>query len=640
MAEDREITDRQLGERLLNLLDGLREENQDRPQQEPKHETPAAEPQLPPLPASMEEIQDLHKVREKFCTPLNPLTGGEFKEVNIELTKRELSLYQNKMTENTGRLVNLMASEMINMHLIISKMLMLSLAERPQTEMLEGPESYQPDRTAGQEDDPPRKVTVEAQKTWLTDQVTAFTRKIRLLQKTGEIGQNKLDQIHYISKEETPINRIPPLNGRTNVKNSVQDSTLKLCKSFDGSGDKTAEKLQEFLRSIFDVMGTASLSEHVVKSIIFRKLEGSARALMEEDIQVKGGLDQLDLKAIVLLLEKRWSTEWSAPMARRSLERMTKGNLSYQDLEAKILHTVKLAAHDLTPDDREAWQTKAAKDCFLKAVSAADVELLLTERADRKTRGLTDFNMTDMVKYLMQYNLQREQFRKTDNRQRMKSTYSGLSELEHTRMVGNPGKRDRRENDSKPKYDKGFQPNFWKPMKPNHKTKDYKNLGNLKTEERTDRKPVEQMITPLMANVAANSCIRCGSPTHHWKSDECMYKNTGIPRSPCAKCNKGAHFTNLCVNGRVQTFNRGTARHNRRGEGRAQSMVRERSRPEIGRGGNRPNITRPQYKQQHRHVRRTRSVEEQEPDETTIDIWTTYDKPTSGEDTSEVFYSD
>ena len=137
MEADREVIERQLGERLFNLLDGFREENQDRPQQEPKNETPAAEPQLPPLPTSMEEIQDLHKVREKFCTPFNSLTGGEFKEVSLELTKQELSLYQNKMTENTGRLVNLMASEMINMHLITSKMVMLSLAERPQAEMLD-----------------------------------------------------------------------------------------------------------------------------------------------------------------------------------------------------------------------------------------------------------------------------------------------------------------------------------------------------------------------------------------------------------------------------------------------------------------------------------------------------------------------
>ena len=103
---------------------------------------------------------------------------------------------------------------------------MLSLAERPQAEMLDGPESHQPARQENQDDDPPRQVSVEAQKTWLNDQVTAFTRKMRLLQKTGEIGQNKLDQIHYISKEETPINRIPQLNGRNNVKNSVQDSTL------------------------------------------------------------------------------------------------------------------------------------------------------------------------------------------------------------------------------------------------------------------------------------------------------------------------------------------------------------------------------------------------------------------------------
>ena len=160
-------------------------------------------------------------------------------------------------------------------------------------------------------------------------------------------------------------------------------------------------------------------------------------------------------------------------------------------------------------------------------------------------------------------------------------------------------------------------------MKPNHKTKDYKNPGNLKTEERTDRKPVEQMITPQMANVAANSCIRCGSPTHHWKSEECMYKNTRLPRSPCTKCNKGAHYTKLCVNGRVQTFNRGAARHIRRGDSRAQSKAREKSRPEIG---------------------RTRSVDEHELKETTTNLWTTkYEEHTSEEDTSEIdeiYYSD
>ena len=123
-----------------------------------------------------------------------------------------------------------------------------------------------------------------------------------------------------------------------------------------------------------------------------------------------------------------------------------------------------------------------------------------------------------------------------------------------------------------------------------------------------------------------------------------MYKNTGLPRSPCAKCNKGAHFTNLCVNGRVQTFNRGAARHIKRGGSRAQSMVRERSRPEIGRGRSRPNITRPQYKPQYRHVRRTRSVDEHKPNETTTNLWTTkYEEHTSEEDTSEIeeiFYSD
>ena len=65
MEAEREGIERQLGERLINLLDGFREENQDRTQQEPKNEVAPAEPQLPPLPTNLDEIQDLHKVREK-----------------------------------------------------------------------------------------------------------------------------------------------------------------------------------------------------------------------------------------------------------------------------------------------------------------------------------------------------------------------------------------------------------------------------------------------------------------------------------------------------------------------------------------------------------------------------------------------
>ena len=78
----------------------------------------------------------------------------------------------------------------------------------------------------------------------------------------------------------------------------------------------------------------------------------------------------------------------------------------------------------------------------------------------------------------------------------------------------------------------------------------YSQRGNNKNGT-TPRK----FITPEMAGVQPNNCLKCNSPSHRFQeTQKCVYGNSNLMTQPCANCHEGAHHSSLCIKANKSTI--------------------------------------------------------------------------------------
>ena len=123
----------------------------------------------------------------------------------------------------------------------------------------------------------------------------------------------------YFDPSREPICTIPP-DISTGTKDSVNDSAMKLLPNFTGDTQQEGENLKTFLRAVYDVSVTNTLTEKCAKAVLKRKLQNTARRLI--DSYEQEFVDQPDkptLKEIILQLEARYLADHQPQVAQAKL---------------------------------------------------------------------------------------------------------------------------------------------------------------------------------------------------------------------------------------------------------------------------------------------------------------------------------
>ena len=65
----------------------------------------------------------------------------------------------------------------------------------------------------------------------------------------------------------------------------------------------------------------------------------------------------------------------------------------------------------------------------------------------------------------------------------------------------------------------------------------------------------KKFITPEMAGVQPNHCLKCDSPTHKFQETEkCIYGHSPLMTQPCWNCKHGAHNSSMCIKANQSTI--------------------------------------------------------------------------------------
>ena len=110
---------------------------------------------------------------------------------------------------------------------------------------------------------------------------------------------------------------------------------MKLLPNFTGDTQQEGENLKTFLRAVYDVSVTNTLREKCAKAVLKRKLQNTARRLI--DSYEQEFVDQPDkptLKEIILQLEARYLADHQPEVAQAKLSMYTKlPNQTFQHME-------------------------------------------------------------------------------------------------------------------------------------------------------------------------------------------------------------------------------------------------------------------------------------------------------------------
>ena len=179
------------------------------------------------------------------------------------------------------------------------------------------------------------KVTVQAQR----DYLEKIAKEQHLISKMLQMRQNEKDiksQGSYFDPSRDPISTIPNEIATGNTE-QASDSAIKLLNNFKGDTEDEAENLKSFLRSIYDVSTTNKLTEKCTIAILKRKLQGTARRLIDTYLEEFSDPNKVSLKEIVLKLEDRFMADLQPEIASAKLSMYTKlPHQTYQMMEGEI----------------------------------------------------------------------------------------------------------------------------------------------------------------------------------------------------------------------------------------------------------------------------------------------------------------
>ena len=245
------------------------------------------------------------------------------------------------------------------------------------------------------------KVSVQAKKEFLDNIAKKNILRTRVLQKIEDEKEEKALGSYFDPTRETIIHI--PETIATGTTDTISDSGLKLIGSFQGDSNVEAEKLKLFLRSVFDVAVTNNLNEAAVKKVLKRKLENTARKLIDRyEEQFVDKPDLPTLRQIVLKLEDRFCSEYQPQVANAKLSMYTKGqNQTYQALEADISELTTLAARGEDIANRKEWIKHKEIAVFKQAITDNDRKLIYRENQSRTLSNLPELSMSQMVDLLI-----------------------------------------------------------------------------------------------------------------------------------------------------------------------------------------------------------------------------------------------
>ena len=457
---------------------------------------------------------------------------------------------------------------------------------------------------------PGDKVNVQAQK----DYLEKIAKENYLVTKMIQQRENEKDvkaKGSYFDPGRKPICPIPPEISNGDVEH-VNDSALKLLSSFKGDTDSEAENLKSFLRGVYDVATTNKLTETCTKAILKRKLQSTARRLIDTLEEELDDANRPTLNEIVLKLEDRYMAEWQPEIASAKLSMYTKQpTQTYQKMEGEISELARLAARGEKTTDKTNWIKNKKIAVFKQAVSEEDRQLLSRENQSRNIAGLPEMTLSQMVDYLLKNYSEQNAFATASNLRThtRPSEDDSINTVQECAKSKKQIKKEKKEAIEKQSFESDIkqkeeaygmfdnntnqfnQDNFRGKGRDNRGNgRNYNNQGNRQwnnqpngqqwnnpqngqqwnnpqngkfnpnfrggqnsnQNQRGFSKP-RKFVSPDMVNVLPNNCLKCNSPTHRFQeTDKCIYGQGQLMTKPCFNCNAGGHHFSSCVKDKKQ----------------------------------------------------------------------------------------
>ena len=425
------------------------------------------------------------------------------------------------------------------------------------------------------------KVNVQTQQ----DYLEKLAKENYLMTKMIQKRENEKDiksKGSYFNPGREPICPIPPDVATGNVEHA-SDSALKLLTTFKGDTDSEAENLKSFLRGIYDVATTNKLTEDCTKAIVKRKLQGTARRLIDTYEEELSEPDRPNLKEIVLKLEDRYMADWQPEIASAKLSMYNKlPTQTYQMMEGEISELTKLAARGENTTDKVNWIKNKKISVFKQAISDEDRSLVSRENQSRNIAGLTEMTLSQMVDYLIKNYSEQMAFAtashlrtrakpseddsintvqegtkskkqlKREKKEALEKDKSEAQQMEEAKAAyghpnqynqntfrGNKGGRGRNYNNQ--------GNNQWNNQQNGQYNQNFRGGNSYNQNQKGSSRP-RKFVTPDMVNVSSNACLKCNSPTHRFQETEkCVYGQGSLMTRPCFHCNVGGHHFSICV---------------------------------------------------------------------------------------------
>ena len=168
--------------------------------------------------------------------------------------------------------------------------------------------------------------------------------------------------------------------------------------------------MRTFLRGLFDVARTNGLSEKCTTHVLRRKLDGTARILIDSLEAEINQPNRPTLMEIIIKLEDRYLARLQPQMANARLAALKKTpEKTYQRLEAEISELVGLAARGQT-GNTNSWINTKKIDVFMAAISDHDRNIIFQENQSRAITGLDSLTLSQAVDVLIKTETEKTAF--------------------------------------------------------------------------------------------------------------------------------------------------------------------------------------------------------------------------------------
>ena len=208
------------------------------------------------------------------------------------------------------------------------------------------------------------ELTPAQQRDYIRDLATKQNILSRHLEKSLQAQIDQASGLHVADD----LHLIHPPPGTWGTELKVSDSGLKMIPDFSGDSSQNESLLGIFFRAVYSLANTANLTETATLAVIIRKLIGSAHELVDSNIKQAGGLEHIQLKQIVSLLEKKFLLHVSPISAQAALHALRQGTLTYSQLQAKVTRLARLATRMEPSDDRDNLTRVKEMSSFLMAI--------------------------------------------------------------------------------------------------------------------------------------------------------------------------------------------------------------------------------------------------------------------------------